>query len=136
MPFLNHAQHQMMLKNSWNILAQVYSNFTTFVLTVTRCTMPLQKVVVLQLPWRKISSLLFLLCERQVPSRLSLSRKRREILSVLFLCTSFSCFTFAFRIVMPYRTFFCYANSTQEADEWIKILQWKLVGTLIHKSNY
>ncbi|CAH3143527.1 unnamed protein product [Pocillopora meandrina] len=31
-----------------------------------------------------------------------------------------------FRIVMPYRTFFCYANSTQEAEEWIKILQWKL----------
>ena len=29
---------------------------------------------------------------------------------------------------MPYRTFFCYANSTQEAEEWIKILQWKLVG--------
>ena len=28
---------------------------------------------------------------------------------------------------MPYRTFFCYANSTQEAEEWIKILQWKLV---------
>ena len=28
---------------------------------------------------------------------------------------------------MPYRTFFCYANSTQEAEEWIKMLQWKLV---------
>ena len=36
---------------------------------------------------------------------------------------------------MPYRTFFCYANSTQEAEEWIKILQWKLVGTLI-QSDY
>ncbi|KAJ7382278.1 Dual adapter for phosphotyrosine and 3-phosphotyrosine and 3-phosphoinositide [Desmophyllum pertusum] len=37
-----------------------------------------------------------------------------------------------FRVVMPYRTFFCYANSTQEAEEWIKILQWKLenVNTL------
>ena len=58
-----------------------------------------------------------------------------NIFIVLFLCSSYSCFTFSFRIVMPYRTFFCYANSTQEADEWIKILQWKLVSVLcIHLS--
>lgn len=36
---------------------------------------------------------------------------------------------------MPYRTFFCYANSTQEAEEWIKILQWKLV-CIIYTSYY
>ena len=37
---------------------------------------------------------------------------------------------------MPYRTFFCYANSTQEAEEWIKILQWKLVSLpCIHLSH-
>ena len=44
------------------------------------------------------------------------------------LCSCYSCFTSPCRIVMPYRTFFCYANSTQEGDEWIKILQWKLVS--------
>lgn len=38
-----------------------------------------------------------------------------------------------FRIVMPYRTFFCYANSTQEAEEWIKILQWKLENVTISR---
>ena len=37
---------------------------------------------------------------------------------------------------MPYRTFFCYANSTQEAEEWIKILQWKLVGGKAMLNNY
>ncbi|XP_031563612.1 dual adapter for phosphotyrosine and 3-phosphotyrosine and 3-phosphoinositide-like isoform X2 [Actinia tenebrosa] len=31
-----------------------------------------------------------------------------------------------FRIVMPSRTFYCFANSSQEAEEWIKMLQWKL----------
>ncbi|PFX14637.1 dual adapter for phosphotyrosine and 3-phosphotyrosine and 3-phosphoinositide-like isoform X2 [Stylophora pistillata] len=40
-----------------------------------------------------------------------------------------------FRIVMPYRTFFCYANSTQEAEEWIKILQWKLENVTTTKQR-
>ena len=51
-----------------------------------------------------------------------------NIFILLLLCSCYSCFTSPCRIVMPYRTFFCYANSTQEADEWIKILQWKLVS--------
>lgn len=32
-----------------------------------------------------------------------------------------------FRIITSYRTFFLYAGSAQEAEEWIKILRWKLV---------
>lgn len=31
-----------------------------------------------------------------------------------------------FRIITPYRTFFMYAGSAQEADNWVKILRWKL----------
>jgi len=59
-----------------------------------------------------------------------------NVFNLTFLCASYSCFIFACRIVMPYRTFFCYANSTQEAEEWIKILQWKLVGVAsIHLSH-
>ncbi|XP_028513322.1 dual adapter for phosphotyrosine and 3-phosphotyrosine and 3-phosphoinositide [Exaiptasia diaphana] len=35
-----------------------------------------------------------------------------------------------FRIVMPSRTFYCFANSSQEAEEWITMLKWKLVSVL------
>ncbi|XP_028404872.1 dual adapter for phosphotyrosine and 3-phosphotyrosine and 3-phosphoinositide-like [Dendronephthya gigantea] len=31
-----------------------------------------------------------------------------------------------FKIVMPYRTFYCFASSRQEADEWVKLLRWKM----------
>ena len=30
------------------------------------------------------------------------------------------------RIITPYRTFFLFAGSAQEAEDWIKILRWKL----------
>ena len=36
----------------------------------------------------------------------------------------------AHRIITSYRTFFLYAGSAQEAEDWIKILQWKLVSYL------
>lgn len=31
-----------------------------------------------------------------------------------------------FKIITPYRTFFLFAGSAQEAEDWIKILRWKL----------
>ena len=31
------------------------------------------------------------------------------------------------KVITSYRTFFMYASSAQEAEEWIKILRWKLV---------
>ncbi|XP_032229589.1 dual adapter for phosphotyrosine and 3-phosphotyrosine and 3-phosphoinositide isoform X2 [Nematostella vectensis] len=40
-----------------------------------------------------------------------------------------------FRIVMPYRTFYCFANSAQEAEDWIKMLQWKLENLSIGKKR-
>jgi len=30
------------------------------------------------------------------------------------------------KLITPYRTFFMYASSAQEAEDWIKILRWKL----------
>ncbi|XP_046839338.1 dual adapter for phosphotyrosine and 3-phosphotyrosine and 3-phosphoinositide-like isoform X2 [Xenia sp. Carnegie-2017] len=31
-----------------------------------------------------------------------------------------------FKIVMPSRTFYCYASTRQEADKWMKLLHWKM----------
>ena len=28
---------------------------------------------------------------------------------------------------MPHRTFYCFATTSQEADEWVKLLRWKMV---------
>ena len=50
----------------------------------------------------------------------------------LFPSLSFSplwCGFFLCRIITSYRTFFMYASSAQEAEDWIKILRWKLVST-------
>ena len=38
------------------------------------------------------------------------------------------CGMFLHRIITSYRTFFMYASSAQEAEDWIKILRWKLVS--------
>lgn len=37
-----------------------------------------------------------------------------------------------FRIITSYRTFFLYASSAQEAEDWIKILRWRLVCLITH----
>ena len=39
------------------------------------------------------------------------------------------------RIITSYRTFFMYASSAQEAEDWIKILRWKLVSVGIGTVN-
>ena len=40
------------------------------------------------------------------------------------------------RIITAYRTFFLYAGSAQEAEDWIKILRWKLVrSSTVQSSN-
>jgi len=35
---------------------------------------------------------------------------------------------FCFRLITSYRTFFMFASSEAEADEWVQILDWKLAG--------
>jgi hypothetical protein len=37
------------------------------------------------------------------------------------------------RIITSYRTFFLYASSAQEAEDWIKILRWRLVHWLLEE---
>jgi hypothetical protein len=32
---------------------------------------------------------------------------------------------------MPFRTFYCFASSKSEADEWVKLLRWKMVNCLV-----
>ena len=45
------------------------------------------------------------------------------------------CGIFLHRIITSYRTFFMYASSAQEAEDWIKILRWKLVSVSIGTVN-
>lgn len=49
----------------------------------------------------------------------------------LDICTSLShyCYPNIFRVVTPKRTFFLQANTNQVRDQWVGILQWKLVSS-------
>ena len=46
--------------------------------------------------------------------------------TVNWLTLTISVLAHTLRLVTPYRTFFLYASSAQEAEDWIKILRWKL----------